>query len=506
VTDTIGWGEVDVEPRRRRLPRWWVWVVAAVVVAAVALTPVVRDRLADRSAGWLARQWAAARSYDDHRHSLETIAMERAAPGDNALVAHVIQALDREQAARLRAMAKSVGGHRTWHGDVHATATAVRHALTAQAGDLDHDAQIVLPRLAESLFLPAPESVETQRLVRAATDAVARLTNGHHVGRVAPPTTTLTSAKPWLDQLARVTSAPVDAHLAVVHAATLDAWDLRTGAATRGVADVAPDEGLGGVIARVGDALLVPTGSGFSLVHADGRPPVSLPPADGYVAAADTGVWQLRHGSWRLFGADGRPVGPAHPTPAGFQVGAITATSDTIVLGRNSPFAGTSSVVWHPDSGRIVPVTDACDAGVAAARHVIVYADCNAEVLLGMNVDSGLVTRLPALGAGVHLVSGTVVPSADGSRAAFLTEATDSAVGEGRLAIADLRTRQVRTFEQWANPRCWSANGRVLLADVDDGRLTTSRAALVYWTDGMPRPAAIRVNVVGAPYAVALLP
>jgi len=133
VTETIGWGDVDVDEAPRRRPRVTfalVWIVIAAVVGGVSLWPTAKSSLADRAAHWLQQQWNAGQAYDASRTDIELAATQRVAAGDTPTLVRLVQSLDREQADKLTAMATAIGRHRMWADALDKVRTAVRRTTS----------------------------------------------------------------------------------------------------------------------------------------------------------------------------------------------------------------------------------------------------------------------------------------------------------------------------------------------------------------------------------------
>jgi len=238
VTETLGWGDLDVEgdaPRRRRVrvPPVLVWVIVAVVIAAFALWPTARRHLSDQAAAWLQKQWATAQAYDASRQSIERSVAPRVGVGDTERYTRIIRYLDQLEARRLTSIAHSVTGARSWSGDVRHAGETVRRALAAEAHDLVQDAAQAADAVAAPPSPPSATSLVTDALIQTAETAVADVARRHHVSKARPSKAHLTAPASLVAPLYRVTDSPLDAELAVTHGHAIDIWNLRTGTRER---------------------------------------------------------------------------------------------------------------------------------------------------------------------------------------------------------------------------------------------------------------------------------
>lgn len=516
MTDTLGSGDVEVgpSPRRRRTPRLFrvppalAWTVGAVVVAVAVLIPQLKSHLADGAAGWLQREWQTAAGYDGSRQLIVAEAISHAATGDNTLLGDIVQTLDREEAARLRAVERAVSHHRTWTSDVHTATTAVHRALSAEASDLDRDANRAPTAFNLSFYVPTVESSGTVALVEQADKVVASTARRHGVAASGPAHVRLTSAASLLGVLDQVTLRPLNTRLVVQHDSNIDVWDLRTGIERRRISDVPVDEDAI-LLPRVGDSVLVVSNGHWTLIPLTGEGHITLPPADNYLAAADAGLWQVVKNRVRRLDAQGRPLGSFHVIPPGMAP-PFTATADTVVLAKNSPEAGTFPYVWNPSTGRLVAVPRACDATVTGARDVVAYLTCavNPDIEV-MNVATGRITRLPAPKSLEVQPAAAFLLSFDGRRiAAQVAPPSADDPSQSDVAVFDVGARTSRVIPRPASPLAWSADGSVLVVDTEFAAPTPtqSNAPLAYWTDGMTNFAPLRIPDLGTGLRVVTAP
>ena len=511
MTETIGWGDVDVDitpPRRRRVRSWPWWAALVAVVAGVALAPSARARLAGSSAAWLARTWSTAQAYDTSRTATEEHALERASAADVATYARVVSMLDREEASRLRALTRDVEAHRTWAGDVHAAAVAVRRALVSEAHDLDADAGRTSMTFRSDLYLETATQYATQSLQLTAQRSVEQLVRRHHLRMpLGLPATSrlLSSATALIQQLDRVTDEPVDLRLAIGHDGALDMWDLATGKSRLGVAQAAADSAdLFQPVIRVGNGVLFATGDGFQVVRAGGgRQRLAAPSSTQFVSAGDGSVWATYDGLWRRYDGSGRPVGPQYRTPAGYSDSPIAGTSDSVVIFKDSPYGGTQAEVWTPSTGHLTPLPGSCDAAITGARAAIAYVGCDQLSVSVMDRRSGRVRT-------VHTPPGTVVDEAgmalspDGTRLAFGAGELNGDETKSSLVLLDARSGRMTVIAHGTSPLCWSPDGSTLLVSSDVGDNVYSKP-LGYWRDGMTRPAPIRIPLTHSSVPAVLL-
>ena len=516
MTDTIGWGDVDVDSRRRRrlprVPRRVVWPTAAVVVAAVVLTPRVESHLADSAAGWLQRQWATATALDVSRVSAEQNAATRLGVGDLAVLAKAARALDREEVDRLGLVLEEVARHRTWNGDIHRAAVAVRAALNAEISDLALDSVRAQGEVEQFQAAPTVFSAPTQERVARADALVGAMAHKHHAATSASKLR-LASAVALEQRLSRVVDTPVDVRLAISHDGAVDVWDLRTGTLARTVALPYADEEPDGTVTPIGDALLV-GGLDHPTLLMPGANPVRLPRTPfGVSSAGGDGVWDFT-GDGRVlrFDANGHRVGPAYALPAGTESGSFVATADAIVVQIYDPSGGdglgsSRQAVWFPATGRQVPLTDVCDDSTAAAEHSVGYLDCARQSIHVLDLASGS-SRSVRLPAG-YAVFSPLLLARDGRRVAVQLD-PGQADGEDdtklRLGIADLKTGKWTLLRSPSSPLAWAADGSTLLVSTPVDSVGPSLAPLGYWQVGRPAVQAIRLDGIGQPLWATLLP
>lgn len=510
MTETIGWGDVDIDiapPRQRRFRGVLLWSAVIAVVAGVALAPSARARLAGGAVAWLDRTWAKAQAYDATRIALEDRGIQRSAPGDAPLYMRLVSLVDREEASRLRGLAHSVAGHRTWASDVHSTAVKVRRALLAEARDLDVDAGRTADTFRTEIYLATPTQSATQSLLFAATHAVDALVGRHHVrvrAHVRPADAPLTTAAPVLGLLNSLTDTPLDLRLAISHDDTLDVWDLATGKGRRDVAIAADPEFIQPLV-RLGDDAVFAAKDGPRLVRPDGTTrPIGLPTRAEYVPGGDGSLWVDALGTWKHYDGNGRLIGPVQRTPLGYSDGAMAASGNSVVIAKSSPMAGTQAAIWTPSTGRLVPIPGSCDGAFSGARDAIAFVGCNQLTLSVMNLKTG---RLRT----VHTPPGTVVDevamalSPDGSQLAFRASPLNGIDTSGSLALFDVATGRVRVIARGTAPLSWSADGTTLLVSSDVGENLYS-VPLGYWKEGMDRPASIRIPLASQSLSALLLP
>ena len=511
MTETIGWGDVDIDvapPRHRRLRRVLLWPAVLAVVAGVALAPSARAKLAGNAVGWLGRQWAIAKAYDANRTSLEAAALQRVAAADRPLYAHLVTLLDWEEAARLRTIARAVGGHRSWTGDVHAAAAAVRRALLAEAHDLDGDAGHTTATFGTDVFLETPTQAATQNLLLDADRSVTQAARRHHVRlntRLRPADGQLRSAASVLATLRRLTNHPLDLHIALSHDGSLDMWDLATGRVKTDLADARHFSDFLQPLMRLGDGALFMSDHGPQLIGTDGSSTrLALPTHAQYFPAGDGTLWVATLGTWRHYDGAGRPDGPAYRTPAGYSNGAIAASGRSVVLALDSPEPGTRSVLWTPSTGRLVPLPGACDAAIVGSRDAIAYVSCDQVSLSVMDMRTGH-RRTVVTPPGTVVDEVAMALSPDGRRLAFRASPLNGEDVNGTLMVLDTRTGAMTDISGATLPLSWSADGKTLLVSSDVGENAYS-LPYAYWNEGMAHPEPIRIPVTGQSDYAILLP
>ena len=522
MTETIGWGDVDVDeapPRRRRVTFALIWIVIAAVVAGVALWPKAKSSLADRAAHWLHQQWNAAQALDASRTDIELAASQRVAAGDIPTLIRLVQNLDREEADRLTAMASAIGRHRMWAHELDKVRTAVRRAYLAQAHDLRADVGAAPKELPDVTYVENPYTPDTEVLLERAATALGRMATSRHLkSKNNSKSAKLTSASEEVAELQGVTAAPVDLHLAVMLANQLDVWDLRTGKVRSNVLGELPLNPPVGVLHAVGSAVLAQFDDGWELWPTTGaRRPIRLPndsPDGFYQPAGDTSLWRTSDGSIRRYDATGHPVGPWHHYPAALDVGGSAATEDAVLSNRGAEnFNDPHPVLWYPETGRVVDVPDPCLWSFGTGPHTLVYVPCQQTTVRVLDTRTGRVKSLP-LPHGWSVTGAGPVVSSDGTRVA-LTLAPRTAPDEvpTTVYIVDVAAGRISPLHTSATPLAWSSDGSVLLLDTngsDPGAPSTATGSvfvpLAYWKPGMTDLAGIRITVNDEPFAVAVLP
>lgn len=495
MTETLGWGDVDVEaPRRRRVSARLLWLVAIVVVAVIVLVPPARGHFASSAAGWLQQQWATAQAYDDSRTEIEAVVVQRLGIGDQRALVQVVQALDREEASRLAAIARAIGSHRSWSGDVARTMRAARQAVAAEAHDLLRDSQQAAPSIEALGYPPLAISDTTQDQLRAAGALVAAAARRHHADATRHPSARLTSADRISAALQRVTDEPVDAAIVLASGGSGQVWDLRTG---RQVREVGGPDDMG--LAAIGGALMVDTGRGRVLVSSNGTRSAPLPETpNGYLPAGGSGLWDMTgEGTAQRYDLSGRRVGPAYPLPPRSLPGSFTATADAIVVEVEDFTVGRSTAVaWFPGTGREVPIVGSCDDSFSAGEHAIAFFNCFRQQIEVLDLRTRRASWI-AVPRRFSVVSSPTI-SPDGTRVAVELSPPDVPADDTsalRLAVGDVSSGRLTQLPRAAYPLQWSADSSLLLANAPDGATSSGVAPLAYWRPGMQDLAAIRLPV-----------
>jgi len=516
VTETLGWGDVDVdeEPRRRRrLPGVLIWAVIAAVVAGIALWPTAKDSLADRAAAWLQRQWNAAQAYDSSRTDIELSVSQQVAAGDEPMLIRMVQALDREQAARLTKLAAAVDGRRLWVPIVESAGKAVRRALLAEAHDLRADVNEAPVQLPTNPFFENPYTPQTQQLVQRASPLTQRMLHSRRLKPHTRSSASLTSAAEMVADLKRVTEAPVDMRLAVMNGSQLDVWDLRTGHVRRNVIGYLRVNPPTGVLPVAGTSLLAQFEGGWQLWPTSGPRPIVLPGSlDAYYQPDhDGGFWRSYQGRIRRYDATGHPVGPWRDYPAGVETSSA-ATSDAIVTNLGAEdFNNPHPVLWYPETGRIVALPDPCPGDFVTARTTVAYTSCDQARVMVVDTRTGR-PRTLRLPRGSTFAGPDPVLSPDGTKMALEVRRRDNPDGPPTTVVYDLTKSSVTPLGTSAAPLTWSADSSVLLLDGngDDPAAPTSSASstyspLAYWKPGMKEIAGIRIPLSDGSFGVAAL-
>lgn len=519
MTDTIGWGPVDVDParlrRRRRRVLRLVTPIAVVVVAAVLVTPVVKRDLAAGAARWLQHEWALQNAYGDARDLALTAAVAHVGVGDAGTFARLVVVLDRQDADRLAAIDTSVRHHQTWTTDVSRARAAVLGALRGEIADLRAEARHAGRPEHDRLAVSAPDplTATTLSLVHRADAAVAAADAAHHVRLGARPVVRLDAGRSIIGQLDRPTDVPLDLRLVVAAPDGYVRWDLSDGSHRLIQPDVA--DSIDAELPVVGaQALLVTSPAQTELVPLNGSPPRSLPSSDTYFPDGRGNLWRLRDGGVQRLSITGRLLGAARSLPHGYDFSGTTST-DLVMLSRfvpagpptNGHAAGliATSFLWRPDDGRLIPAADACGTARATAT-VILYVTCDSDRLVIHDTTTSRAARAVRLGG---FVIGNAAISADGRRVAVATfRGGVPDTSPWRLDVVDLTTGAVTGVDDRSHavPVAWSSDGSTLVLGLPDRSTACCEEGLAYWSTGMPRIAAIRVPLEAGVLEVAALP
>ena len=500
VTDTIGWGNVEVEPRpphRSRRRRVTLWVLVVLVVAGIALAPDVKSTLGDHAAAWLEHTWAQEQGLADTRSVALETAVARMGPGDLPTYVQLLRAVDNQEAQRLSHLDASVRDHRAWAADVGRAKAAAHAALVAEIHDLRAEAHraTATDDANSTLFVPSPFSIQTNHRVDHADDLVARMVRAHHIKARHTPAPRLPAATPFLQELAQPTNVPLHLHLVVSDADGVVEWDLPSGARhllTTRPLTVAPTTSL------VDGDILTSTDTQALLLPLDGSGPRPLPSRYVFVPDGRGGLWRVDGRAAQRVAADGSPSGALHPLPAGFHADPGfngSASPNLVSLIRQIPNvpgpAGLDFRLWNPDTGRSLIPSDACD-GVTSTAVLAAYIPCENSTVRVIDMRTGR-TRTFALKGGYGSATSLVL-SPDGSHLAVALGGV--AAGETALAFAvtDLRTGDIEVFPNpyGLTPAEWSPDSTTLVLIGDAG----GSNQLAYWRPGMAQPAAIRLGVI----------
>jgi hypothetical protein len=478
VTDVIGTADVDAPPRHRawRIPRWVVWAVAAVVVAAVVIVPRERSRLADSSAHWLQQQWLQRGAFDDARAALINTVSQKAGALDESVVDEAAAVGDREEAASLRTILRDLSLRRTWAEDVTRARDAAMAAVRAEIGALDRDAADATPTTGY-LFAPGVE-----RLVMVASKRVASMARRHHLGPPPAATARLTPAHALLDRLHRPTDFPTGLSIVAPTTNKLEVIDLDSGAMRalhlpRGEAELRSWAGHMLVQSSHGVMTLSPTGEPQTRFT---RAPAEL------VSTGGSTIWLSGPRGVRQFAADGHPLTPWIPVPP--RSTAVAATGSAVAIARVVDEATVVGEVWDPLTGRHQPLPPRCnDGGWAAAGGTIVSIPCGGDrSVTSMDADSGTVRHVALPGRIDDSTLELFNPLSPDGRQLAVVLARSVGPTPGLL---DLRTGRFLAppVDPTLTPLCWSADGSwVLLGDASSfsgGQIP--RAALWSPTEGL---------------------
>lgn len=514
VTDTIGWGDVDVDPvrtRRRRHALRFVWPIVVAVVAGVVLTPVVTSHLADDAARWVAQQWDVAYALDDAREQALARTSELLGVADMPAYVQFIRDIDTTDLTRLRSLESGVRDHHAWESDVGHAEDAVRRALAAEITDLQVEIRQVPYEVTdpENPFAPAPLSPATTRLIATADRLVAKALSAHHVKQPRREHVTFPQTQAFVTRMSRLTDTPLPVRLVIPEGEGYVVWNLSTG--TRRVVAL-PSAEFDGIEAVVDKQTLLVQGDGYTrLIYLDGRPSHTFADRDSYWPAGHSLLWQFSDALTKVT-ESGRPVGPRYSLPAGygyeqpFSADALTVTKFVPVAEQHPDVNVQAQFVWRPASNRFWSAQDACSQ-LAGAIGTAVYQKCNADAVVVLDTRTGhrRLVRLPAHGSAS--LPGALSP--DGRfLAATVSAAEDDQQIPLRIDIVDLVTGAVTASVPdpgHGAPIGWSSDSSTLvLFDFNDTG-DSMRANVSYWRQGMTTVGSIRIPDGGTSNQVTVL-
>jgi len=189
----------------------------------------------------------------------------------------------------------------------------------------------------------------------------------------------------------------------------------------------------------------------------------------------------------------------------------LGATKDAIVsnlgaMDYNEP----RPVLWYPENGRVVGFDNPCGGAYHVAGPTVAFTSCDQAGIRLLDTRTGR-TRTVHLPPGVAMNGTDPVISPDGSKLAVLAQPRRDDVDATSLYVIALKTGAVTNVQTAAAPITWSADGSVLVLNMNgDGLAPTPLAApngapLAYWKPGMTAPAGIRINLNNDPFFVAAL-
>jgi hypothetical protein len=515
VTDTIGWGDVDAEPRapsRFRWRRWWAIPIALIALAVVVIRPYAERRWGDEAAAWLTHEWHRAAAYTAARDTLLQTASARASLGDHPNFQQLVRVADAELADDLAGLSTAIRHHRGWVSDVTAARRHAWLALAAAAHDYRAEASNYIVAGDQQLFVPDPVQANTANLLTTASAAVAKAGAAHHVRPAGPVHAQLPHALAIAQRFERLTDEPVDLRFAINDLGQITLWDLNTGhhQALPGV----PGDEQSDPMTAIGNALLISTSVGPQyLVPLNGGPVRHLPETDVFIPATGDRLWRMHNGSVQLVDATLRPLSRTHRIPAPYSATAVpgsTAFDLTVLYGpQPGPQVSPANELWWPLTGRAVAVRSGVCGFYGEVNGRAIVDDCNSRIAV-LDEAANRITKVPAP-PGHVIQTNQPAPSPDGSTLAvsLLPDGPAGIDGQDVLLI-DTKTLATRVITRGGEfePVGWSRTGALLLVQRgdDNNPLGGFPPELAYWKPGMKSAAAIRVPFTGDGASLVTLP
>jgi hypothetical protein len=495
-----------LESRREPVPstrhRWsWWWVLAVVVLGAVAWRPVA-DWLATVQTRHIVEAYAVESELRSARASTIADLQFQLVVGEEQLFASTIAGVNREQAQRLRRLAKRLRDDSWWTVDrrVQRTADQVRAALLMEAGTLERAGTRIAD---ETAILDAP----TLRALFDLSDPVLRLAASFDVAVPSRRDVRFAAADALRDRVSARIRADVPLHLVLTGLRQSAVIDLRDG-------EVATtDNGFGADIPLAAAVLpprpgspageiAVTTIDGVTAVALDGGSRRDLGPGLVLPRAGD-GAWLVSGLDVATVAAGGAPVHLGTLPPESDPV-RVPQPGNRLLLSTHEGIA-----LWNPRSGAQTGLSGPSDA----------------PEVLGATATSVVWTRLPrqeptrsepqpvsavevtdtATGRTRHLPLSPPLPGVVPVDYGPATRSYVAPDGSG-LAVAvpdypsathyvDLRTGRTRLLVEDAEPLAWSRDGHWLALATRGLFQGGSETFLVrLWSPGSPVVTAARAT------------
>lgn len=494
MTDTIGRGDIDVDPTdvsRRRKQTGVALAVAAVLAAAIALVPTVRGDLAGRATSWLETRWALRGALDAARNARLSQADLLLGVSDAPLFVQLVRDVDDDEARQLAALASTLQAHHTWGSDVAGVRDAMTRAIRSDANDLRAESRNIATEEAGSpeAFLPSALSSTTEDLANKAQQLLARAVRRHHIRPARAPRATIQAGADIVARLHRLTDVPLKITLIVNDRpdSTYVGYDLRTGRRLTLPNAVSHFESSGNAV--VGGALLGQIQVDWELAPLASDASEGLPPAQLYVPAGSSALWRLHDQTVQKVSTGGEPLGPVRSVP---DTGILAASGDWLLMQDSLG----NDFLLRPADGRRLSAPGTCNA-VAVGKRFAAIGECDGGVV-SIDLTTGHRRLLPTP-SGTAAVG--LLYSPDGG---LLTMALgDPAFTDDveRLAMVDMRSGSANDFPDpfHGRPVGWSADGSTLILDGSSpfGNQGTARSTLAYWVRGTHQLGSIRISDPG---------
>jgi hypothetical protein len=379
-------------PRWRRRdgpPQRWPWVVACVLVLAVAaIVTVVRPQIAAADFRMLQSRWYAGGAIDAGRFQVLGRLVPEATPTDVPYVKAAALALQRQEADQLVRLRADVAAAGEPDGRLAALAAAERTAWTREIGELRGSAAITL--WSATAFA---DIARVQALLAAGQRAFGV------PAQKQPQPARLTAADAAFRRLSKPLDSQVQGQLLIINDGFTQVIDLATGQVRPAPEAVNKLLGIGGwpafggqwpVLPRAGFLVIQPAYSGpvFAISADLAGPPRPLGGPVMLPAASSAAVWVGRGSQLVMVNQSGRRIaGPVPALQASASTGAgpvaagLAVTGGQIIqmfspAGVPMPVAGLW--LWNPLRGlQLRPLVRGCAWPLAAHGALLAWLSCS---------------------------------------------------------------------------------------------------------------------------------